>query len=78
MNTPVVNFKRHLAKAFTYRILGSLQTSLISYYFTGNLWVSGGIASVELVIKPVMYFLHERVWYTFSGYGVKSKENKKE
>jgi uncharacterized membrane protein len=71
-----ISYKRHIAKAFSYRMLGSFQTCVISYYFTGNFWVAGGIGLTEICIKPIIYFLHERVWYTFSQYGLK-KINKK-
>jgi uncharacterized membrane protein len=73
----MVNYKRHIAKAISYRFLGSLQTCLISYFFTGNFWVAGSIGLTEICIKPIIYFLHERVWYNFSEYGVKKQINKK-
>lgn len=74
----MVNFKRHVAKAISYRILGTLQTCLISYCFTGNFWVAGSIGITEICIKPIIYFFHERVWYTFSDYGIQNKQNKKD
>jgi uncharacterized membrane protein len=55
-------------------MLGTLQTCLISYAFTGNFWVSGSIGLTELCIKPLIYFLHERVWYKWIKFGL--KENK--
>lgn len=70
-----VSYKRHLAKAISYRLLGSLQTCLISYYFTGNFWVAGSIGLTEICIKPIIYFFHERAWYNFSNYGLKNKRN---
>jgi uncharacterized membrane protein len=66
-----VSYKRHLVKAVSYRALGSFQTCLISYFFTGNFWVAGSIGLTEICIKPIVYFLHERVWYNFSDYGIK-------
>lgn len=54
--------KRHIVKAVSYRCLGTLQTCLISYFFTGSFWVSGSIGLVEVAVKPFMYFVHERVW----------------
>jgi uncharacterized membrane protein len=68
-----VSYKRHVLKAVSYRVLGSLQTCLISYFFTGNFWVAGSIGLTEIFIKPMIYFLHERAWYTFSDYGIKNK-----
>jgi uncharacterized membrane protein len=70
-----VHVKRHLAKAVTYRIVGTLTTFIISYIFTGNVVVSSAIGMVELLIKPLNYFIHERVWYTYIKYGLtKEKE----
>jgi uncharacterized membrane protein len=74
----MVHYKRHISKAISYRILGTTQTCLISYFFTGNLWVSGTIGLTEIFLKPLMYFLHERAWYTFSELGIKkTKQNEK-
>ena len=68
-----VSYKRHILKAISYRILGSLQTCTISYFFTGNFWVAGSIGLTEICIKPIIYFFHERAWYTFSDFGIKKK-----
>jgi uncharacterized membrane protein len=57
--------RRHIAKAITYRILGSITTFMISFIFTGSVIVSGSISFVELIIKPINYFIHERVWYKY-------------
>jgi uncharacterized membrane protein len=76
-NNKTVSYKRHVLKAISYRILGSLQTCTISYFFTGNFWVAGSIGLTEICIKPIIYFLHERAWYKFSDYGVKNQETKK-
>lgn len=72
-NGKSVSYKRHVLKAVSYRALGSLQTCLISYFFTGNFWVAGSIGLTEICIKPIIYFFHERAWYTFSNYGIKNK-----
>jgi uncharacterized membrane protein len=73
-----VSYKRHIAKAVSYRMLGTLQTCLISYFFTGNFWVAGSIGLTEICLKPIIYFLHERMWYTFSEYGITDKQTKKD
>jgi uncharacterized membrane protein len=70
-----VHVKRHLAKAVTYRMVGTLTTFIISYIFTGSIVVSSAIGVVELLVKPLNYFIHERVWYTYIKYGLtKQKE----
>jgi uncharacterized membrane protein len=72
-----VSYKRHAVKAVSYRLLGTLQTCTISYFFTGNFWVAGSIGLTEICIKPIIYFCHERAWYKFSDFGIKNKETKK-
>ena len=70
-----VSYKRHFLKAISYRCLGTLQTCVISYFFTGNFWVAGSIGLTEICVKPLIYFFHERMWYTFSDYGVTNKKD---
>lgn len=69
----MVSYKRHIAKAITYRLVGSLTTFIISYIFTGSWIVSTSISFTEIIIKPFNYFLHERVWYKWIKYGIKTK-----
>lgn len=53
---------RSIAKAVSWRIVGSLDTLVLSYLFTGSILVAGSIASTETVTKTVLYYLHERGW----------------
>lgn len=53
---------RSLAKTISWRALGSLDTMLLGYLFTGSLKVAGSIASAEVLTKIVLYYLHERGW----------------
>jgi len=52
----------HLYKSLSYRILSICITFVISYILTGNLTIAGSIASIDAIIKFVVYFLHERAW----------------
>jgi uncharacterized membrane protein len=70
-----IHYKRHIAKAITYRVVGTLTTFTISYIFTGSIALSSAIGIVELIVKPVNYFIHERVWYKFIRFGVQDKES---
>jgi uncharacterized membrane protein len=72
-----IEIKRHIGKAISYRFLGTLQTIIISYIFTGNFVISSSIGIVELCIKPVIYFLHERAWYKWIKFGVVTEKSKK-
>jgi uncharacterized membrane protein len=58
-----VTYKRHIAKTITWRIVGTLDTILLSWLITGNAFLGLKIGLVEVITKMVLYFLHERVWY---------------
>jgi uncharacterized membrane protein len=53
---------RSLVKAYSYRCCGTLTTIAISYVITGHFIISLGIGATEMVIKPFIYWCHERVW----------------
>jgi uncharacterized membrane protein len=53
---------RSLAKAFSWRVTGSIDTTLLSWFFTGDLTIAAAIGLTEVVTKMVLYYLHERVW----------------
>ncbi|UII80759.1 DUF2061 domain-containing protein [Flagellimonas sp. CMM7] len=54
--------KRSVAKSVSWRIIGTLDTILISWVVTGTLSLAFSIGMVELVTKMVLYFFHERIW----------------
>jgi uncharacterized membrane protein len=72
----MIHVKRHIAKAITYRLIGTLTTFIISYILTGSITISSTIGFVELIIKPVNYFIHERIWYKYIRFGVTTKQEK--
>jgi uncharacterized membrane protein len=53
---------RSLAKAVSYRVLGSAATALVVYVFSGNMPLSFSVGGLDMVVKIVLYFLHERIW----------------
>ena len=53
---------RSIAKAVSYRVLGSLSTALIVFVFSGNAKVSLGVGALDVVLKMALYYLHERAW----------------
>lgn len=55
--------KRHIAKTFTWRIVGTLDTILISWFITGNPLTGIKIGFTEVITKMVLYYLHERLWF---------------
>ncbi len=53
---------RSLAKAISYRFLGSVCTALIFLALTGRLALSLGAGALDIVLKLALYFAHERLW----------------
>jgi len=53
---------RSIAKAVSYRLVGSSVTGLILFVVTGKGTISviGGLA--DMVLKIAAYFVHERIW----------------
>ena len=70
----MVGRKRHLLKTITWRIIGTLDTMVLSWIITGN-WKWGvTIGGVELLTKMVLYYLHERAWYRYSKFGINERD----
>ena len=63
------SLKRHLLKTISYRILGTLTTVSVAYSLGLSLQLSSLIGVGELVLKPILYFIHERLWYRFGKVG---------
>ena len=53
---------RSVAKAVSWRTLGTLDTFAISWLITGTAALAGGIAATEVATKVVLFYLHERAW----------------
>ncbi|MFI0457544.1 MAG: DUF2061 domain-containing protein, partial [Candidatus Thiodiazotropha endolucinida] len=53
---------RSLAKAVSWRVTGSIDTILLSWFFTGSLTTAAAIGLTEVATKMVLYYLHERIW----------------
>lgn len=55
--------KRHLLKTISWRIIASIITFLIAWLITGNVNVAIGIGAIEVILKMVAYYGHERFWF---------------
>lgn len=71
----MVSYKRHLIKTITWRILGTLDTIIISWVITGSAAIGAAIGGVEVFTKMILYFLHERAWYKFSDFGIENDKS---
>lgn len=69
MEKSKVNYKRHIAKTITWRIVGTLDTIVLAWIITGNSITGIKIGGVEIISKMVLYYAHERVWYR-SKFGI--------
>tara|TARA_Y100000591_G_C21470069_1_gene515239 strand:+ start:424 stop:636 length:213 start_codon:yes stop_codon:yes gene_type:complete len=54
--------RRSFVKAFSWRILASTDTFLISWLITGRITWAGTITLLEIVTKTLLYYFHERGW----------------
>ena len=54
--------KVSILKSISWRIVGTIDTMIISYIITGNVKVALGIGSIEVVSKMLLYYFHERAW----------------
>lgn len=53
---------RSIVKAVSWRVVGTLDTLIVSYLLTGEIALATSIASIDFVTKMILYFFHERVW----------------
>jgi len=55
--------KRHIAKTITWRIVGTIDTVILSWIISGDPLVGLKIGGAEVITKMLLYYLHERVWF---------------
>jgi adenylylsulfate kinase len=53
---------RSIAKAVSWRVLGSVATMLLVFVFTRRLQLSLAVGAVEFVSKIGLFWVHERAW----------------
>ena len=68
--------KRHLLKTLTWRLIGTLDTVILSWIITGNPLTGLKIGAAEIVTKMILYYLHERAWYRID-FGLEKIEGQK-
>lgn len=56
------NAYRSLVKTISWRLLGTMDTMIVSFLVTGSLVMAASIGSVELFTKMLLYYFHERAW----------------
>ena len=59
---------RSIAKAVSWQVLGFITTSVIMFFYTGDMAQAAGMTLSLTLVALVMYVLHERIWQ-FVGWG---------
>jgi uncharacterized membrane protein len=57
------SYKRHIAKTITWRIIGTLDTVILSWIISGSPTTGLKIGLAEVITKMLLYYFHERVWF---------------
>ncbi len=50
-------------KAVTWRIVGTIDTMLLGWFYSGNILTGLKIGFTEVATKIILYYLHERLWH---------------
>lgn len=66
---------RSLLKAISWRIIASVTTTLIAFYFGLPAKAIGLVFFADLIIKFFLYFIHERIWVNYIKVGLRSRNN---
>ena len=61
---------RHIYKTITWRVIGTLDTIILSMWILGDTAHGFQIGGAETLTKSVLYYFHEKMWYRIS-YGVR-------
>jgi len=67
----MIDRKRHILKTISYRVISTLIGFVIMYIVSGSIQVGATFSIVELLYKPIQYYIHERIWYKYIKYGLK-------
>jgi uncharacterized membrane protein len=53
----------HGIKTVTWRLLGTLDTIMLSWYISGSLKLALQLGGIEIITKMILYYMHERIWF---------------
>lgn len=62
--------KAHLisfVKGISWRVIGTLDTIIISYLVTGQMKFALSIGSIEVFSKIILFYFHDRAWAYFTN-----------
>jgi len=58
-------------KAISWRIVGTVDTMVISFIITGKIHVAVSIGGIEVLSKTLLYYFHERLWARIHSFRLK-------
>jgi len=61
---------RHIAKAFTWRLIATFITFTMAWTITGEVKVGLTLGGLDIIIKLIAYYIHERLWYK-TNFGIR-------
>ena len=69
---------RSLLKGISWRIIGTADTMLWTWFFTGSLKIAFSVGAFEVGSKIILYYFHERLWQIIPRGSVRNwlKKNK--
>ena len=53
---------RSVMKGVSWRVLATLTTMVLVFIFTGDLMIMVEVGVFEVVLKLIIYYVHERAW----------------
>jgi adenylylsulfate kinase len=53
---------RSVVKGISWRAVGTLDTTILVFLFSGKMLLAATVGLTELVTKVFLYWAHERVW----------------
>ena len=56
------NYRRSWLKAISWRAVATATTMSLVYALTGQMELMLGVGLLDLILKLIFYFLHERAW----------------
>lgn len=67
----MISHTRHIAKAISWRVVGTIDTFLLGWLLTGSAEIGAAIGGAEVITKTFLYYVHERAWYKYIKLGIK-------
>lgn len=58
--------KRSVIKTISWRVIATITTAILVFMFTGSFEIAIGVGFLEVIVKLLFYYFHERIWDSIS------------